>query len=209
MILPALLLLMQDAAMAATINQMEQRFAACGFPGARITLNEEMQTAAVTLSPQNTPSDGELDCAAKLMVRAHLFPGTDTPALAERLRPFLLRAMQGNQDEDRQALIERDALGPAVASLTPLRGNPAALKTRLTALCGPESRKLIRVTTPPGAPHPLLELHPALRPGEATAAVDKAFLCIVELSTAADLGLGFVGNAAAPKAPLPSTHPAR
>ncbi|MDE1915487.1 MAG: hypothetical protein KGJ57_08380 [Sphingomonadales bacterium] len=200
---------MQDAPSPTAIQQMEQRFAACGFPRARITLREEMAVAAITLDPQAEPSDAQLACAARLMETNHLFPGTDTPAMAERLRPFLMRAMQRSDEDERQALIERDNLGPAVASLTPLRDDPRALERRLIALCGPETRKLIRTITPAGAHRPVLELHPRLSPGDSNIATSKAFTCLAELGTAADLHLGFLGNAATPTAPLPSGHPSR
>lgn len=206
MLLSALALLMQ-AAPPPPQDAIKAQMGACGFPRARV--EEAYDSFAVTLNPASPPNDQQLECAARLMVADKLWPGDNPPALAQQLRRFLLPAMLKTGEDDRQQMIERDRLAPTIAKLDAVRDDAPALAAQLTQLCGAPSKAMLKLVTPPGAARPTLALGRIANPGQNAAETDAAFLCVLKLSSAADLHIGFIGDESAAAAPLPSPAPTR
>lgn len=206
MLLSALVLLMQ-AAPPVPQDAIKAQIGACGFPQARI--EEAYDSYAVTLNPATPPGDQQLECAAKLMVADKLWPGDNPPALAEQLRRFLLPAMLSAGEDTRQQMIERDQLAPSIAKLDAVRNDAPALARQLGDLCGPQSRAMLKLVTPSGGGQPGLALGRIAAPGQNAAETDKAFVCLLKLSSAADLHIGFTGDEGGKSAPLPSGPHAR
>jgi hypothetical protein len=201
MLLSAFVLLMQ-AAPPVPQDAIKAQMGACGFPQARV--EEAYDSYAVTLNPATPPGDQQLECAAKLMVADKLWPGDNPPALAEQLRRFLLPAMLSAGEDMRQQMIERDQLAPQIAKLDPVRNDAPALARQLGDLCGPHSKAMLKLVPSPGGGRPSLALGRIAKPGQNAAETDKAFLCLLKLSSAADLHIGFIGDEAGKPAPLPS-----
>jgi hypothetical protein len=207
MLLLALALLAQDASSPSPQDAIRAQMGACGFPHAKV--EEAYDSYAVTLNPATPPGDQQLECAAKLMVADKLWPGDNAPALAQQLRRFLLPAMLSNGEDMRQQMIERDQLAPQIAKLDAVRNDAPALAKQLGDLCGPRSKAMLKLVSAPGGGQPSLALGRITNPGHNAAETDKAFLCLLKLSSAADLHIGFVGDEGGKSAPLPSPAPAR
>jgi hypothetical protein len=206
MLLSALALLMQ-AAPPPPQDAIKAQIGACGFPQAQV--EEAYDSFAVTLNPAAPPNDQQLECAAKLMVADKLWPGDNPPALAQQLRRFLLPAMLNGGEDNRQQMIEREQLAPSVAKLDALRNDAPALARQLGEFCGPSSKAMLKLVRAPGAAQPSLALGRIANPGRNAAETDKAFLCLLKFSSAADLHIGFIGDEGPAPAPLPSPAPAR
>lgn len=206
MLLSALVLLMQ-AAPPPPQDAIKAQMGACGFPQARV--EEAYDSYAVTLNPASPPNDQQLECAAKLMVGDKLWPGDNPPALAQQLRRFLLPAMLSAGEDTRQQMIERDQLAPQIAKLDAVRNDAPALAKQLGDFCGPHSKAMLKMVSAPGGGQPSLALGRIAHADQNAAETDKAFLCLLKLSSAADLHIGFIGDEGGKPAPLPSGPHAR
>ncbi|WP_068081028.1 hypothetical protein [Novosphingobium rosa] len=204
MLLSALVLLMQ-AAPPIPQDAIKAQMGACGFPKAQV--EEAYDSFAVTLNPATPPSDQQLECAAKLMVADKLWPGDNPPALAQQLRRFLLPAMLNAGEDTRQQMIERDQLAPQITRLEAVRDDAPALARQLSEFCGPSSKPMLKLVTPPGAARPSLALGRIANHGQNAAETDKAFLCLLKFSSAADLHIGFVGDEGPARDPAPAPLP--